>query len=434
MSPGRALSLTFYNLQPQRPTRNLKIYDENALPAVGTQKTIHQRNKSSPALSSLSQIGAIKPAVKRTAFGDLSNISNLPRPSKDDSAIGAKGEFRLKENLPPIQGKKAATFQKPAQRPVSVNGLKSLVNHIANTAAHPIVKRPLTEIEQSISQPKAIQSSTTQEVATEKNTIVYNNRETLDRPLPESVNDGLQVSLESAAPPAPVHRELSQRPPKQPSHDAIGSEPKLCQAPSKYVDGNEAYEDGPITFSQQPLKAERVSDSDGIYIDDRGDVQIYSYPELVDHHEKPSETIEDARLIMLGNQYSTKIPLSDEIPTGKINNIQIDPPRRQKLAPVSEPEEYWEEEDPGQIYDEEGFVTARSFKSRGDNTTGGATTVVFPKQTQKAKKEIALAKELIEGSKTVEELEDEAWDTTMVAEYGDEIFQYMRDLEVCSLN
>ena len=43
-----------------------------------------------------------------------------------------------------------------------------------------------------------------------------------------------------------------------------------------------------------------------------------------------------------------------------------------------------------------------------------------------------MAKEIIEGSKTIEELEDEAWDTTMVAEYGDEIFDYMRNLEVCT--
>ena len=33
---------------------------------------------------------------------------------------------------------------------------------------------------------------------------------------------------------------------------------------------------------------------------------------------------------------------------------------------------------------------------------------------------------------TEEELEEEAWDVSMVAEYGDEIFAYMRELEVIS--
>lgn len=46
------------------------------------------------------------------------------------------------------------------------------------------------------------------------------------------------------------------------------------------------------------------------------------------------------------------------------------------------------------------------------------------------KKEIAAATELVESSRTQEEIEDEAWDTSMVAEYGDEIFAYMRELEV----
>jgi hypothetical protein len=98
---------------------------------------------------------------------------------------------------------------------------------------------------------------------------------------------------------------------------------------------------------------------------------------------------------------------------------------------VSEPEEYWEEEEEEELYDEQGYTTAHSYRSRGDNTTGGATTVLFPKVTNKVKKELALAKDIVESSRTAEEIEDEQWDTSMVAEYGDEIFHYMRELEVC---
>jgi hypothetical protein len=103
---------------------------------------------------------------------------------------------------------------------------------------------------------------------------------------------------------------------------------------------------------------------------------------------------------------------------------------RQLPAPplVSEPEEYWEDEE--EIYDEQGYTTAHSYRSRGDNTTGGATTVLYPKVTNKIKNEIAAAKAFVESSRTIEEIEDELWDTSMVAEYGDEIFAYMRELEV----
>jgi G2/mitotic-specific cyclin 3/4 len=91
-----------------------------------------------------------------------------------------------------------------------------------------------------------------------------------------------------------------------------------------------------------------------------------------------------------------------------------------------------EEEEEEEVYDDQGYTTAHSYRSRGDNTTGGATTVLFPKVTSKVKRELAEAKDLVESSRTQDEIEDEIWDTTMVAEYGDEIFEYMRELEVCS--
>lgn len=108
--------------------------------------------------------------------------------------------------------------------------------------------------------------------------------------------------------------------------------------------------------------------------------------------------------------------------------------RLQKQLPVppvaSEPEEYWPE-DEEETYDEQGYTTAHSF--RGENTTGGATTVIVPKITTKVKKEIEDAKILVESARTQEDIEDEMWDTSMVAEYGEEIFTYMRELEVSSI-
>ncbi|KAJ8069428.1 hypothetical protein OCU04_003082 [Sclerotinia nivalis] len=94
------------------------------------------------------------------------------------------------------------------------------------------------------------------------------------------------------------------------------------------------------------------------------------------------------------------------------------------LAP--EPEEYWPE-DEEEAYDEQGYTTAHSF--RGENTTGGATTVIVPKVTNKVKKELEDARILVESIRTQEDIEDEMWDTSMVAEYGEEIFSYMRELE-----
>ncbi len=101
------------------------------------------------------------------------------------------------------------------------------------------------------------------------------------------------------------------------------------------------------------------------------------------------------------------------------------------LLPVSEPEEYWEEEGYDEEY-EEGYTTGRSLKSRGDYTTGPTTVLLAPKMTVRVEKELAAAKQIVQESRATDDIEeDESWDTSMVAEYGEEIFEYMRVLEVC---
>lgn len=88
------------------------------------------------------------------------------------------------------------------------------------------------------------------------------------------------------------------------------------------------------------------------------------------------------------------------------------------------------DEDEDHCYDK-GYTTAHSYRSHGDNTTGGVTTVMFPpKITKKGQAEIETAKQIVESRRTAEEIQEDAWDISMVAEYGDEIFQYMRQQEV----
>ena len=45
------------------------------------------------------------------------------------------------------------------------------------------------------------------------------------------------------------------------------------------------------------------------------------------------------------------------------------------------------------------------------------------------KRELEAAKIFVEANRSDEDVEDEQWDTSMVAEYGDEIFEYMHSLE-----
>ncbi|PPJ57215.1 hypothetical protein CBER1_02839 [Cercospora berteroae] len=77
--------------------------------------------------------------------------------------------------------------------------------------------------------------------------------------------------------------------------------------------------------------------------------------------------------------------------------------------------------------DDQDYMTARSFGI--SDPTQDLTTIFNPQHTKKALVEIVEAKDHVEATRTQEDIEDEQWDTSMVAEYGDEIFEYMREME-----
>lgn len=89
------------------------------------------------------------------------------------------------------------------------------------------------------------------------------------------------------------------------------------------------------------------------------------------------------------------------------------------------PTETFTDEEASQDEDEE-YATARSRPS--DNTTGVTTTFNIPKLS-KADEEL-----MERACKEYEGVEDpeESVDIRMVTEYGEEIFEYMRELEVCN--
>ena len=104
------------------------------------------------------------------------------------------------------------------------------------------------------------------------------------------------------------------------------------------------------------------------------------------------------------------------------------------LPAMSEPEECWDEEEDEEDYDDQdqAYTTAHSFRSR-DYTSGGATTVLAPRVTAKIQRELEEARIEVETTRSPDDIEEELWDVSMVAEYGDEIFEYMRKLEVCDV-
>ncbi|KAL8898147.1 MAG: hypothetical protein Q9207_006850 [Kuettlingeria erythrocarpa] len=409
--------------KPQRPVRSIRVYgDENVAPGIRLQKTIHQRNKSSPALSSMAHNAGLKAAAKRTAFGDLGNAANASRPSRDDSALLTKQIVSVSEKpvaFLPID-KKPVSLLRPAQRPLSVSGLKSLLHNVSGIHSQTSVKQAPIEPQQP-TQP--VQQANTRKLATKRSTAVFKDATVSLLEAPKPDND-----ISRAAPLPPVHRELlpSQRArePKLPHNP----QPNQQRRQDSILDDLQTYNALEKTSNLVSSSEAAPFRSDGIYIDNHGDVQHYIFCE--DNENIENQVLEPSEADVLPAQSTDPKSLVqvDEYLRPQEDDSKADMATQQKLPPVLEPEEYWDEEDGN--YDEEGYVTARSFKSRGENTTNGVTTVVFPKVNQKIKKELAVAKELVETSKTPEEIDDETWDTSMVAEYGDEIFGYMRDLEI----
>lgn len=336
-------------------------------------------------------------AAKRTAFGDVSNVTK--HVGRDDLVTIGKSAGYDALPKPVIVQEKTNGFLRPAQRLLNPAGVKSLNSNKENADANANVSIATTqqvpaEVPQGqLTRPRA--------GTKRSNTTIYKDTST------DNVSSSLSLAGEVSV--APVHQTLVPRHHKSYPHMKVTAPTIRKVFPRVIATQIEARETVPAASVQ-------VAE----VVDVRGNVEA----PRADYNTFESLTSHDLQ----ENAEPVKSVENDTVETYKHDD------RHNRELPalplMSEPEEYWEEEEEEEIYDDQGYTTAHSYRSRGDNTTGGATTVLFPKVTNKIKKELALAKEIIENSRTQEEIEDEAWDTSMVAEYGDEIFSYMRELEV----
>lgn len=91
---------------------------------------------------------------------------------------------------------------------------------------------------------------------------------------------------------------------------------------------------------------------------------------------------------------------------------------------LSEPDEDWDGEDYDYDDQDQAFTTAHSARSRD------MTTIIQPQATARVERELEEARQEVLATLTYEDIEEEEWDISMVKEYSEEIFVYMRELEV----
>ncbi len=310
--------------------------DENAVPSFHANKAIHQRNKSTPALSLVAQNTMDGNGNARRVFGDVSNAKQI----RDDSGLPGK---------PAIVDTKPALAQ-PAQRPLSTSGVKGLLNHITSKPVNPAGKARHN---------------------THKNNA-------------KRVTGVFRDQLEPVVEKEPSKEVIVTTQPARRDERSDGIETVRSHAKKSHEDEDEEYFD---LASEEFATEVKPGESE---------------EERVQAPAAPNE----GKLRAL-----PKLPLS--LPYDEISGYTT----QDVAGPVlSEPDES-EDED------------TRGYPFRTDNTTGGTTTVIYPRATAAMRREILQAQTFVEANQTEEEIEEDFYDSSMVAEYSTEIFQYLRSKE-----
>lgn len=387
-------------LQPQR----IRVRgDENAPIALPAGKTVHQRTKSASALSGVPQNAMAKNNTvnknngqRRAAFGDVSNTANPVQGSRDETALAGRKQPSKGTEKPAVKvpEKKPAVLNQPPHRPLSMTGLKGILSH----AAQP--KAPSKPLESAGKQMivSSQQAANARKILTKRGaTTVFK-----DSTQPISENKEITASKETNPDASDESKEVVSC-----SSTSLSLEEAvdLSKAPARDADDCsfvEASEAG-------------AEDDDDSIIEEEDDCQVQGPqgPKTHDPHHAAMPESHESKLIA-------------PAPPDTIHSSQTSA----LLTGDHESEEYWDEEDEENEEEDDEYVAARSYRPRGDNTTGVTTTMLVPKYNQQARRELLLAKQIVEATQTEEDIEDEYWDTSMVAEYSDEIFEYMKEQEV----
>ncbi|KAK5993250.1 G2/mitotic-specific cyclin-4 [Cladobotryum mycophilum] len=354
--------------------------------AENSMHQLHQRHKSTGNLATMTSVPAagFRGPAKRSAFGDVTNVSK---------ALGARDEF--KSNKMPT----TTIIAKHANSAVSIN--KENAPYPKDSFSRP-AQRPaaLTTKPKVFTENRPdLARKTTASVAQESAANLYK----FDMDIPQQQQQQQHARANAVTnKKMPVFQGSADAPPLQPRHHKSQpqlkpQQPTLRRTQSKLESTHLLPEEvGPTRVSTESLGMPAPyhgHSNDHAYLDSLC-IPLEPESRVVESHAEDLP----AKLADISEEPGNDIPYK-EGPT---------------LA-LSEPEECWDE-DEDEDYDDQdqAYTTAHSTKSR-DLTIGNATTVLAPESVLVC---------------NPEEVEEEAWDVSMVAEYGDEIFAYMRELEI----
>ncbi|KAI0532676.1 cyclin-like protein [Xylaria digitata] len=396
-------------------------------------------------------------AAKRTALGDRNvayrdasdalyagKLATTHKYNTTTTIVASKAQENQIQNIQKPKDAPNGAFRQPAQRPsktvavsASMSQLRSVANDHGSRKAPSklssklsfVYKDPQKEVFKpapaeplriapedwplaitSMMQPSAASSDTKQELPVDRTSSELESLQ-LDREVQDeqqsshcSDHDGVQPLLQTSSSinlPALIHLDDT-LPPDSPRTNDDNTEPLYVDAVEGLAQEQLEYpKNAPAQFTNPPPSQPAV----------------HSIPEsLIPQRINSIHTFSAQSEVDLINYNS------DPYPQSFVNDRAYAP----YLSDCDDEDDH--------CYDDRGYTTAHSYRSHGDNTTGGVTIVMFPpKITKKGQAEIEAAKQIVESRRTTEEIQEDSWDISMVAEYGDDIFNYMKEQELTLL-
>lgn len=358
---------------------------------------LQQKHKSTGNLASMAstQNAGFRGPAKRAAFGDMTNVAKNVGNGRDEAknvkiqvvngtSHGPASVALGRENT----GYNKESFSRPAQRSTVLATKSKATNENQ-------IHEPTRRSARNAQQEQIGSNNTSKDIHITKASIVA------------------QTSHQAPALQPRHHKSQPQLKQQQPTLRRTQSKQFEKLAPRPDPVEEESYleeEVEPVVMARHEANYTRTHAAylDSLYLplEDEEHLPVNHEDDCVDLPSKLPEISEEEALVSISYQ-ETHIPA------------------------MSEPEECWDEEDDEDYDDQDqAYTTAHSFRSR-DYTSGGATTVLAPRVTAKIQRELEDAAVDVEHTRSPDDIEEELWDVSMVAEYGDEIFEYMRKLEVC---
>ncbi|EXK42607.1 hypothetical protein FOXG_01668 [Fusarium oxysporum f. sp. lycopersici 4287] len=356
----------------------------------GAENATHleQSNKSSGnlAMANTNTAAGFRGPAKRAAFGDMTNVSKQAVYTRDEGKsmkIYASKGVNNNHGGAPLNKENTVynkdSFSRPAQRLPNISSTRTVLENKSSDA--------------------------------NKKTSRNNVQETYVRKDTHNATKAPALSTQNA--PALQPRHYKSQPQLKPQQQQAS----LRRTQSKQLEKIVPKADVELGSKSSNPAVMSLQEADYPY--DQG--------AYLDSMYLPIETGVDLDMLQKEEYPESHIKLPEICEEEPIVPIPYDP----SVPAMSEPEECWEEADDEDFDDQDqAYTTAHSVRSR-DMTAGGATEIVpLPRMTARVQRELEDAREEVERTRTQDEVEEELWDVSMVAEYGDEIFEYMRELEI----